>query len=376
MRNGKEPSNDEIVEYLEKHGLQSFLTDVIMYIARHLPADPYEFLLNHIEAMVMKYLATKGSAVLGQSFELTSLSPDLTAGLESGESGPFAATGEQRETVVRHVLMVLSNPKVTHDSGERLFTMFSKQGEKLAEDEFQAMQRHLEEAWSLHPGDSRFMGEALRRWRYRTNAANGTRGLPVFPLSKADFANAYPALLRATRDRYVPANAIHRSQFIREGNGRLQDSYTLGAKLGRGAYGEVLLVSHKLNGERRVCKRILAEQKKSSAEEVSNEVDLLRSLDHPHIIRIFEYFQADEHLDIVMEPVFGGTLTHLVQGLYYNAEEEYLAQRPANLSEGWLATLTSQVLSALLYAHEASGVIHKDLKCDNILLVGRTQGEA
>mmetsp|Transcript_16218 Transcript_16218/g.37334 ORF Transcript_16218/g.37334 Transcript_16218/m.37334 type:complete len:819 (-) Transcript_16218:89-2545(-) len=370
MRNGKEPTKDEIVEYLEKHGLQSFLTDVVMYVARHLPQDPYEFLLNHMEAMVMKYLATKGKTSLGQSFELTSLSPGLTMGLQPSNSASFTATGEQRESVVRHVIMVLQHPKVTHDSGDRLFAMFCKQGDKLSEDEFGQLLRHLEASWGLHEGDTRFMGEVLRRWRYRANASNGTRGFPVFPLSKPDFTSAYPCLLRAARDRYVPASAIHRSIFIREAAGHIEDSYTMGSKLGRGAYGEVLLVVQKLTGERRVCKRILATQRKSPAEEVCNEVDLLRSMDHPHIIRIFEYFQAEDHLDIIMEPVFGGTLTRLVQGLYYNSEEEYLNQRPEGLTEGWIATLMSQMLSALVYAHEVVGVIHKDLKSDNILLVG------
>merc|ERR1719401_2720196 len=72
-----------------------------------------------------------------------------------------------------------------------------------------------------------------------------------------------------------------------------------------------------------------------------------------------------------MEPVFGGTLSHLVQELWYDKDGQLLNMRPEALVESWLAAATSQLLGALAYAHEVAGVIHKDLKCDNVMLVGR-----
>lgn len=364
MRTGKEPTNDEIMEYLEKHKLQAFMTDVIMHVARHLPLDPFEFLLNHIQAMVMKYHAN----AQGKTQETESVQP-----IASPQASPLspAVTPQQREKVVKAVAMVLEHPELTRASGSRLVRQFSRRDDALGEDDFAKVLKHLEANWGLQEGDTKYMEEILKRWRFRSNAANGTRGLPLWPLSKEDFLTAFPCLLRAIRDKYVPIGSIHRSMFIRQMRGDVRERYEIGARLGRGAYGEVLLIILKETREQRVCKRILQQQEKVPEEEVASEVDLLRALDHPHITRIFEYFEENGFINIVMEPVFGGTLTHIVQGLYLDKEGTHLGVRPASLTEVYLSAVIAQVSSALVYAHEVAGVVHKDLKCDNVLMVGR-----
>lgn len=365
MRTGREPSNEEIMEYLEKHQLQTFLTDVIMHVAKHFPPDPYEFLLNHIEAMVMKYMASTGKVT----------DPKLASKLQPlpQPAAPADVSPEQREKVVRNVVTVLQSDGLTKTSAEKLFGQFaSSNGEKLLEADFAKLLQHLESTWGLQPEDSKLMSEVLKRWRFRANAARGTRGFPLWPLAKEDFVGAYPSLLRSVRDRYVPiGGGIHRSLFIKQATGKLEDKYDQGPKLGRGAYGEVNLVTLKATKERRVCKVVGLSQQKVPEEEILAEVELLRGLDHPHIIRVFEFFASEEALDIIMEPVFGGTLTNLVQGVYYDKDGQLLGTRPEAMTEGWLATATSQLLSALAYAHDVAGVIHKDLKCDNALLVAK-----
>merc|ERR1719210_2185257 len=111
---------------------------------------------------------------------------------------------------------------------------------------------------------------------------------------------------------------MHRSLFIKKAAGTLKDKYTIGQSLGRGAFGEVMLVSHKETKQRRVCKRVGRGQQKLSHDQLMAEVDLLRGMDHPHIIRLFEFYEAEDCLDMIMEPVFGGTLTRVVQGLWLN----------------------------------------------------------
>jgi len=364
MRTGREPSNEEIMEYLEKHQLQSFLTDVVMYLARHFPPDPFEFLLNHIEAMVMKHRSSSG--YLATDTKLASKLPPVA------QPAPPQVSDEQREKIVRRLVAVLQHDGISSSSAVKVYQQFAGNPDKMTQDNFSKLLAHFEKDWGLQSDDTKVMSEVLKRWRFRANAANGTRGMPLWPLTQEDFVKAYPSMLRSVRDRYVPIGGqVHRSMFIRESAGILTDKYDVGPKLGQGAFGEVLLVSLKANKERRVCKRVAKTQQKVPNEEFFGEIDVLRGMDHPHIIRLFEYFNTeDDFTEMIMEPVFGGTLTHVAQGLFFDTSGRHLGKRPESLTEGWLAKVFSQLLSALEYAHEVAGVVHKDLKPDNVLMVG------
>merc|ERR1719359_1862919 len=105
---------------------------------------------------------------------------------------------------------------------------------------------------------------------------------------------------------------INRAMFIRQNKGKLEDSYDLGAKVGRGAYGEVQLCTQKdPPKQKRVVKTMHRTLSRAPGEELEDEVELLRKLDHPHIVRIFEFFETEDHLQIIMEPVFGGSFASL-----------------------------------------------------------------
>lgn len=80
-----------------------------------------------------------------------------------------------------------------------------------------------------------------------------------------------------------------------------------------------------------------------------NEVELLKSLDHPSIVRAFETFELDGRLSIVMELCRGGDLS---------SRSPY--------SERQVAIIIRQVLSAVSYMHHQQ-VLHRDLKIENIL---------
>lgn len=44
-----------------------------------------------------------------------------------------------------------------------------------------------------------------------------------------------------------------------------------------------------------------------------NEVEIMKYLDHPHIVKIYEYFQTDQHIFIIMELLEGGELFERIQ---------------------------------------------------------------
>lgn len=56
-----------------------------------------------------------------------------------------------------------------------------------------------------------------------------------------------------------------------------------------------------------------------------NEVEILRSMDHPHIVKIYEFFEDDSHIFIVMEFLEGGELFDKIK------ETEYFSENNARL---------------------------------------------
>jgi len=88
------------------------------------------------------------------------------------------------------------------------------------------------------------------------------------------------------------------------------------------------------------------------------------NLDHPNIIRIYEFDLNEQLLYMVTELVSGGSLRDYLKQLYEN-------KKFIEVSEG--LALTRQVAYALDYAH-AAGLIHRDVKPDNVLLKASTSG--
>lgn len=90
-----------------------------------------------------------------------------------------------------------------------------------------------------------------------------------------------------------------------------------------------------------------------------NEIELLRQLDHPNIVKIFEFFQDDKRFYIVTELLKGGELFDKI--IKYKKFTEYDA-----------AKYMKQVLSALAYCH-SHHIVHRDLKLENLLLESNSE---
>ncbi|EFC81177.1 protein kinase [Parafrankia sp. EUN1f] len=125
--------------------------------------------------------------------------------------------------------------------------------------------------------------------------------------------------------------------------------YEIGGRLGRGAFGLVLAGRHRELG-RDVAIKILPADQGGVAGRSWSEARVLASLDHPHIIRVYDALTVgDLHL-LVMELLAGGPLT----------TREYDMTLEAGCAVG-LA-----VAAALSYAH-GRGVLHRDIKPSNVL---------
>ena len=90
--------------------------------------------------------------------------------------------------------------------------------------------------------------------------------------------------------------------------------------------------------------------KQSDIMEYINEIDILRDLDHPNIIQLYEVFTLKRKIWLVMELCTGGDLT----------------ARANTMDEADVVIILEQILMAIKYLHRRN-VCHRDLKMENIL---------
>lgn len=131
--------------------------------------------------------------------------------------------------------------------------------------------------------------------------------------------------------------------------------YQIVAPLGEGGMATVYK-AYQPAMERYVALKVLPRQFASDPQFMARfqqEAKLLAQLQHPHILPVFDYGQAEGYSFIVMPFVQGGTLANLLQG------------QPLPLTR--LRQIATQVGDALNYAH-ARGLIHRDVKPSNVLM--------
>lgn len=146
-----------------------------------------------------------------------------------------------------------------------------------------------------------------------------------------------------------------RSQgFVTHNAAKLESVYQLGDVLGTGAFGQVLKCFLRTTGECRAVKEQAKSAGEESRKELMNEMGIVRSLDHPNILKMYEFFEDKTRFYIVTEMCTGGELFDTI------IEREHLKEKEA-------AILIRQALACISYCHSMN-VVHRDLKPENILL--------
>eukprot|EP00921_Rhytidocystis_pertsovi_P015571 GHVQ01024763.1.p1 GENE.GHVQ01024763.1~~GHVQ01024763.1.p1 ORF type:complete len:591 (-),score=80.89 GHVQ01024763.1:886-2658(-) len=154
-------------------------------------------------------------------------------------------------------------------------------------------------------------------------------------------------------------SAINRSNFILEHSGVLTSFYTLDQKkLGQGTYGSVCKGRSKDTGQVRAVKTISKSQVKN-LERFRLEISIMKSLDHPNIIKLFETFEDHRNIYLVMELSQGGELFDRI------IEEGRFTEKDG-------ARLMKQIFSAVHYLH-SNHIMHRDLKPENFLFLSKSR---
>lgn len=147
--------------------------------------------------------------------------------------------------------------------------------------------------------------------------------------------------------------------FIQENTQNFFSKYRLHSNpIGSGLYGEIRLCEHIRTHDIRAVKIITKAglaQEVIDSRSVLNEVDIMKTLDHPNILRIFEYFEDHSNYYIVMEYCKGGDLFDKVVSL-------------TKFTEKQAALIMEQIFSGLNYSHNR-GVVHRDMKPENVVIM-------
>jgi len=162
-------------------------------------------------------------------------------------------------------------------------------------------------------------------------------------------------------DRHKKQNSsneikISQNQLIGSGDTDWKKKYTLVSKIGSGAYGTVYKVMHRDLNQLRAMKVISKQYVLSQDGDQSflKEIEVLSNLDHPNILKIYEYFVDENKYYILMELCEGGELYEKI------IEFQYFSEHDA-------AKIMKKLFSCIFYLH-SKGIVHRDLKPENILL--------
>ena len=134
----------------------------------------------------------------------------------------------------------------------------------------------------------------------------------------------------------------------------LTEEYEPEGQLGEGGYGQVYLVRHKKMNLLRAMK-VISVKSKTSEKKTDEEIELLKQLDHPNIVKLFEYFSDGDKYYLITEYCKGGDLFDLIK-------------KKKKFSELSASYIMFQIFRALIYCHNTHHLVHRDIKPENIVV--------
>ena len=184
------------------------------------------------------------------------------------------------------------------------------------------------------------------------NQNNNNQNVPVANKVSAASSKYFSNTTQTNPDTLILNNNV----IVSESSQSLEDIYQKEKLLGEGAFGEVWLVRHKISGKEFALK-IIEKGPYSNTQQIDNEINILKKLDHQFILKILEFRSTPKKYYIVTDYCPDGELFNLIK------ERDRFSERETSF-------ILYQVLLAIRYCHKMR-VVHRDIKPENILIVGK-----
>ena len=180
----------------------------------------------------------------------------------------------------------------------------------------------------------------------------GERQAEAVPgLAVMNIADAGEGSVSTQRTRQDHGSSTSRRKEAKFGN------YILGQTLGEGEFGKVKL-GWKKDGSVEVAVKLIRRESlgtnPSRLPKIHREIAILKTLQHPNIVKLHEMVETREFIGIILEYASGGELFD------YILNHRYLKDHTAR-------KLFAQLVSGVGYLHK-KGIVHRDLKLENLLL--------
>lgn len=136
-----------------------------------------------------------------------------------------------------------------------------------------------------------------------------------------------------------------------------------GQLIGKGTYGRVYLGMNATTGELLAVKQVEVNQKAGSHDKekiaemvkaLDVEIETMKDLEHPNIVQYLGFDRQEYSMSIYLEYISGGSVGSCLR-------------KHGRFEEAVVKSLTIQTLGGLYYLHQ-QGILHRDLKADNLLL--------
>ncbi|KAI0513033.1 CAMK/CAMK1 protein kinase [Xylaria bambusicola] len=216
----------------------------------------------------------------------------------------------------------------------------------------------LPDAYSAHPGDNHNRvaqadGVAAHNAGAHQNVSSKSKNAPDTHLVKLVQEE------NESRSKFPRYPGLERWELVEKmGDGAFSNVYR--ARDREGSAGEVAIKvvrkfeMNNMQGQKHLHPDFKKVPKAVERGNILKEVQIMRQLDHPNIIKLVDFSESRQYYYIVLELAPGGELFHQIVRLTY-------------FSEDLSRHVITQVAQALEYLHEEMGVVHRDIKPENIL---------
>jgi len=188
-----------------------------------------------------------------------------------------------------------------------------------------------------------------KEWTVKSSQAASTESLP----------SEVPGEFSAASTKFQPAKrasrfgAISHEVFIVDNPGVVTDFYDLEKKnLGEGSFGTVCKAKSKSTKADRAIKSVSKANLKHIAK-FKQEIELMKRMDHPYIVKLYETFEDHKSIYLVLELCKGGELFDRI------IDSGHFKEKQA-------AILMHQIMSGINYMHQIY-IAHRDIKPENFL---------